>query len=50
MAGPVETVVDAFATQELFVQALLGGLVVAGMTLFGASLVLVWRGMTAHAR
>ena len=26
MAGPVETVVDAFAGQGLFVQALLGGL------------------------
>ncbi|MEF8853489.1 MAG: ZIP family metal transporter [Haloarculaceae archaeon] len=49
MAGPVETVVDAFAGQGLFVQALLGGLVIAGMNLLGASLVLVWRDPSERA-
>jgi ZIP family zinc transporter len=50
MAGPVETmVVDALATQSPLVQGLVGGLVIAGLNLCGASLVLVWRDPSERA-
>jgi ZIP family zinc transporter len=49
MAGLVEMVVDALATQSPLVQGLVGGLVIAGLNLFGASLVLVWRDPSERA-
>jgi len=49
MAGPVETAIEVLSGQRLVVQALLGGLVIAGMNLLGASLVLVWRDPSERA-
>jgi len=49
MVGPVETVVELLSAQRLVVQALLGGLVIAGLNLLGASLVLVWRDPSERA-
>jgi len=49
MVGPVETVIDVLSAQRLVVQALFGGLVIAGMNLLGASLVLVWRDPSERA-
>jgi len=43
MLGPVETLVEMLAGQPLLVQALVGGVVIAGLNLLGASLVFVWR-------
>ncbi|PSP26068.1 ZIP family metal transporter [Halobacteriales archaeon QH_10_67_22] len=45
MAGPVETL----AAQPPLVQGLVGGLVIAGLNLLGASLVLVWRDPSERA-
>ncbi|WP_436908737.1 ZIP family metal transporter [Halosimplex marinum] len=49
MPGPVETLVEALAAQRLVVQALVGGLVIAGLNLLGASLVFVWRDPSERA-
>jgi len=49
MSGPVETAIEVLSGQRLVVQALLGGLVIAGMNLLGASLVLVWRDPSERA-
>ncbi|MFC7141094.1 ZIP family metal transporter [Halosimplex aquaticum] len=43
MQGVVETLVEALGAQSLLVQALVGGLVIAGLNLLGASLIFVWR-------
>jgi ZIP family zinc transporter len=49
MAGPVEPIIEVLGTQTLLVQALLGGLVIAGLNLLGASIVLVWRDPSERA-
>ena len=49
MAGPVETIIETLGTQTLLVQALFGGLVIAGLNLLGASVVLVWRDPSERA-
>ncbi|WP_415379306.1 ZIP family metal transporter [Halosimplex sp. TS25] len=49
MQGVVEMLVDALGAQSLLVQALVGGLVIAGLNLFGASLVFVWRDPSERA-
>ena len=49
MAGPVETMIEVLGAQTLLVQALLGGLVIAGLNLLGASVVLVWRDPSERA-
>jgi ZIP family zinc transporter len=49
MPGPVELLVEALGSQRLVVQALVGGLVIAGLNLVGASLVFVWRDPSERA-
>ncbi|WP_436925555.1 ZIP family metal transporter [Halosimplex amylolyticum] len=49
MQGVVEMLVDALSAQSLLVQALTGGVVIAGLNLFGASLVFVWRDPSEQA-
>jgi ZIP family zinc transporter len=49
MAGPVETIIEVLGAQTLLVQALVGGLVIAGLNLLGASVVLVWRDPSERA-
>ncbi|WP_123535795.1 ZIP family metal transporter [Halosimplex salinum] len=49
MQGVAETLVEALSVQSLLVQALIGGGVIAGLNLFGASLVLVWRDPSERA-
>ncbi|QLH81587.1 ZIP family metal transporter [Halosimplex pelagicum] len=49
MPGPVEMLVEALGNQRLVVQALVGGLVIAGLNLLGASLVFVWRDPSERA-
>jgi len=46
MAGPVATL----AAQSTPVQALIGGVVIAGLNLVGASLVFVWRGPSERSQ
>ncbi|QLH77112.1 ZIP family metal transporter [Halosimplex rubrum] len=49
MSGPVEMLVETLGSQRLVVQALVGGLVIAGLNLLGASLVFVWRDPSERA-
>ncbi|MFB6139227.1 MAG: ZIP family metal transporter [Halosimplex sp.] len=49
MAGPVATLVEVLGRQTLLVQALFGGLVIAGLNFLGASLVFVWRDPSERA-
>jgi ZIP family zinc transporter len=43
------TLAETLAAQPTLVQALIGGLVIAGLNLFGASIVLVWRDPSERA-
>ncbi|WP_459193675.1 ZIP family metal transporter [Halosimplex sp. J119] len=49
MVGPADALVDMLSGQTLVVQALIGGVVIAGLNLFGASLVFVWRDPSERA-
>jgi len=49
MVGPVDALVEMLGAQTLLIQALIGGLVIAGLNLLGASLVFVWRDPSERA-